>query len=130
MKFSPCVVTPEQLIATTPNMFICDQYGKEKSIDGDGELTISQAIRLSKLINKFAPAFTGFDNRIVTGFRIEEVKLEERNLVVRLGDGCGIIGRNIFKIPMRTNVQWNDFSYAIPNDVKEGRVLLFFEYSD
>lgn len=130
MRFSPSGVTPEQLIATTPNMFLLDQYGKEESIDGDGALTINQAIRLSKLINKFAPAFTAIDNRIVSGFRIEIAKMEGKNLFVRFSDGCGIVGRNVFRIPMRTDVIWNEFSYAIPNGVKEGRVLLFFEYSD
>ena len=130
MKFSPSVVTPEQMVATTPNMFLVDQYGKQESIDGDGALTINQAIRLSKLINKFAPAFTGFDNRITRGFRIEEVKLDGNDLIIVMSDGCGIIGRNVFKIPLRTDMKWENFTYAIPSGITNGRVLLFFEYTD
>ncbi len=130
MKFSPSSVTPEQLIAITPNMFITDQYGKLPDLNGDGALTVNEAVRLSKLINKFVPAFTGIDNRIIRGFRIEKLYLDGKDLKITLSSGLGGIGRNVFKIPLRFDLIWTNFTLAVPASATKGRVLLFFEYTD
>ena len=110
MKFSPSSAVPEQMAATTPNMFIADQYGKEYDIHGDGPLTINEAIRISKLINKYVPAFTRTDNRILDGFELEKVFIEKGNLKISVNSGTGVISRNIFKLPVRTDLVWKDFS--------------------
>ncbi len=123
------------MVATTPSMFITDQYGKLPDMHGDGALTINEAVRMSKLINKLAPAFTGMDNRIVEGFEIEKVELVEgtggkMNLKVSVGPGTGIIGKNLFKVPLRTELSWDDFYAYVPSGVSKGKILIFFEYND
>ncbi len=130
MKFSPSSIIPDQLMATAPSMFIADQYGKFPDMHGDGELAINEAIRLSKLINKFVPAFTGIDNRIIRGFRIEKLSLNGKDLNITLSSGLGAIGRNAFKIPLRFDLVWKNFTLAVPSSATKGRVLLFFEYTD
>ena len=130
MNFSPSFVVPEQMQATTPNMFLTNQYGKEADKNGDGPLTINEAIRISKLINKYVPAFTRVDNRIIDGFEIESVRLEQNDLKIVLEPGLGVIGRNVFKLPMRTELVWKNFPQQVPAAVSSGNVLLFFEYND
>ena len=116
--------------ATTPNMFIVDQYGKEPDIHGDGPLTINEAIRISKLINKYVPAFTKVDNRILDGFEVENVWIENNDLKFILNPGLGVVGRNVFKVPSRLEMVWKNFNLSVPETVSEGSVLLFFEYND
>ena len=131
MKFSPSSVVPEQMVATTPNMFICDQYGKLPDLHGDGELAVNEAVRLSKLINKFVPAFSGMDNRIIDGFRIEKVELVDGNLYITISSGIGVVGRNVFKVPLKTDLVWEGFGNLIPFDVlPKGKICIFFEYND
>lgn len=140
MNFSPSVSVPDQLIATTPNMFIVDPYGKSpKYIDsqgniqngnGDGPLTIKEAIRISKLINKYIPAFTRVDNRIIDGFEIESARIEKDNVKIILDPGVGVISRTVFRVPMRTEIVLRDFTPKVPATLQKGSILLFFEYSD
>ena len=130
MNFSPSFAIPEQMQATTPNMFITDQYGKEAGKNGDGPLTINEAIRISKLINKYVPAFTKVDNRIIDGFEVESVRIENGQLKIVVAPGLGVVGRTVFRLPMRTELVWKDFPLSVPAAVSSGNVLLFFEYSD
>ena len=130
-KFSPSSIVPEQMAATNPNMFICDQYGKLPDIHGDGALAVNEAIRLSKLINKFVPAFSGVDNRIIDGFGIEKVEFEDNKLKVTISSGMGVVGRNLFRVPLKTDLVWEEFGNDIPVDrLSKGKICLFFEYND
>ena len=106
MKFSPSSVIPEQMVATNPNMFLTDQYGKLPDVHGDGELVVNDAIRLSKLINKLVPAFSGMDNRIIDGFGIEKLEIVDGKLKFVVGPGVGVVGRNLFKVPVNTDLTW------------------------
>ena len=130
MRFSPSSTVPEQMVATTPNMFITDQYGKLPDMHGDGALTVNEAIRMSKLLNKFSPAFSGIDNRIIGGFRIENVFRDGNDLKISISSGTGVIGRNVFKVPLKTDMVWKNFSRSIPPGVSGGKILVFFEYND
>ena len=130
MRFSPSSVVPEQMAATNPNMFIGDQYGKMPDVHGDGALTVNEAVRLSKLINKFVPAFSGMDNRIIDGFKIEKAELEGSDLVVSISEGLGVVGRNLFKVPLKTDMRWEGFSEEVPLDLSKGKIAIFFEYND
>jgi len=131
MRFSPSSVIPEQMVATNPNMFIGDQYGKLPDLHGDGELVINEAIRLSKLINKFVPAFSGMDDRIICGFKIENVELIGNDLKISIGPGTGVIQRNVFYVPLRTDLVWKDFAVRLlPVQKETGKILIFFEYND
>ena len=133
MRFSPSSAVPEQMVATTPNMFIVDQYGKLPDMHGDGALTVNEAVRLSKLVNKFVPAFSGMDNRIIDGFKIEKVELANNNLDLKISvsSGLGVVGRNLFKVPLKTDLVWKGFSNEVPSDrLSKGKVCIFFEYND
>ena len=130
MKFSPSSVVPEQMVATNPNMFLTDQYGKLPDVHGDGELVVNDAIRLSKLINKLVPAFSGMDNRIIDGFGIEKVEIVDGKLKFVVGPGVGVVGRNLFKVPVNTDLTWEGFGNSIPSELLKGKICIFFEYND
>ena len=132
MKFSPSSIVPEQMVATNPNMFIADQYGKIPDLHGDGALTVNEAVRMSKLINKFVPAFSGMDNRIIDGFKIRKVELADNgDLNISISSGLGVIGRNAFKVPLKTDLVWKGFSGEVPaTKLVKGKICIFFEYND
>jgi len=132
MKLSPLVVTPEQNRHTTPDVFITDQYGKLPDLHGDGELTINQAIRLSKIVNGFVPAFATDNNRLISGFLISrsEVKLVGEDLHINIPMGVGIIDKIVFKIPTTLTTTWKNFKNQIPPGMSSGRILIYFAHKD
>lgn len=129
MKFSPISLIPEQKRATTPDIFITDQYGKQPALHGDGKLTINQAIRLSKIINRLTPAFHD-DNSIISGFTIDDVKLDNDDLKIKIDFGSGIISQQVFKIPNSFTVTWSNFKNVIPPAMDTGRLFIYFGYKD
>lgn len=134
MNFNPISISPEQKRSTTPDVFITDQYGKLPDLNGDGPLTINEAVRLSKIVNGYAPAFTGgLKNKIISGFMIDEscVKFEnEKDLVVRLPPGTAIIDGIIFKTHLYIEARWDNFLNSVPPNLAEGKILIYFEYED
>lgn len=129
MKFSPISLMPTQHRATTPDVFLTDQYGKVPAQHGDGTLTINQAIRLSKIINRLTPAFHD-DNSIISGFTIDDVKLVGDDLIIKIDFGSGIISQQIFKVPNSFTVTWANFKNVIPPVLETGRLLIYFGYKD
>lgn len=133
MRFSPFSVIPEQNRSTTPDVFIVDQYGKLPALNGDGPLTINEAIRFSKIINGYAPAFTTDDNRIINGFYVinDDVTLNSAgDLTIKLPPGSGIIHKMIFKFPLFITATWPGFINEIPPRLTEGKILIYLEYQD
>ena len=133
MRFEPISITPQQERSTTPDKFITDQYGKLPELHGDGPLTINEAIRLSKIVNGYSPAFVSCDNQIIWGFYVGNscLKLENNGrLIIRIPPGAGIIYKLVFRIPIWIEALWENFSNTIPPKLQTGKILLYFTYKD
>lgn len=133
MKFSPISIVPVQDRSTTPDVFLTDQYGKLPALNGDGPLTINQAVRLSKIVNGYTPAFAPNNNRLIYGFMITSSSAyidEKGDLCVSISPGSGVIDKIVFKLPTKIDGKWENFSNTIPPGLPEGQVVIYFAHKD
>lgn len=108
MKFSPLSIIPEQVRATTPDVFITDQYGKVPDLHGDGLSLVNDAVRLSRIASHMTPAFAN-DNSIILGYNITSVQIINDDLFIKIDPGLGIINERVFRIPYPIDVVWKNF---------------------
>lgn len=129
MKFSPLSIIPEQYRATTPDVFITDQYGKVPDQNGDGLSLVNDAVRLSRIASHMTPAFAN-DNSIILGYNITSVQIINDDLFIKIDPGLGIINERVFRIPYPIEVVWKNFANTLPTYFNKAKVLIYFVHHE